>query len=187
MTLQELLDLCAGSSAADWNSVTAWGARSGPSYLDRFMAVETRRREDDKDLTYELRHEEHSMRAAFKSNVAIGIAWGMYVDPTLDISAAPRRFDEDWATNFPDPDATWHFVDFFYCGALVNRESYVNVDSRCNLPLPKKEFDGEGLDTKITALTITPWQRDFFRVLNALETSVDYDSYLHRAGFKVGP
>lgn len=34
-------------------------------------------------------------------------------------------------------------------------------------------------------LSITPWQRDFFRVLNALQTTVDYDDYIRRAGFKV--
>lgn len=179
MTLDELLSLCAASSPQDWNTMTAWGARSGPSYLDRFMPTETRRQEDDQGLTYELQHEEHSMRASYKPDLQIGIGWGMSVFPS------ERKFEEDWATQFPDPEASWHFVDFLYGGALVERKSYVNVDSRCNLPLPRREIEGGGADAEVKALTVTAWQRDFFRTLNALETSVDYDDYLRRAGFKV--
>lgn len=181
MTLEDLLALCAESSSEDWNSMTAWGARSGPSYLDRFSPVEVRRHEDDLSLTYELQHDEHSMRAAYKPDLCIGIGWGLPVYPS------ERTFDEDWATQFPDPEASWHFVDLFYCGALVERQSYVNVDGRCNLPLPRRKVEGEGADAKVTALTITQWQRDFFRTLNALETTVDYDDYLGRAGFEIAP
>ncbi len=125
------------------------------------------------------------MRAAYKPDLAIGIGWGMNVQPALDGDA--RTFDESWATSFPDPGASWHFIDFLYHGTLVERQSYVTVDARCNLPLPRREVDGEGADAEVTGLVITSWQRDFFRVLNALETSVDYDDYLRRAGFQVEP
>jgi hypothetical protein len=183
MTLDELLTCCAASTPADWNTITAWGARSGPSYLDRFMPVEKGR--PDGDTVYELQHEQHGMRASYEPDLAISIAWGLDLSPSLSPVDGPRTFNEDWATGFPDPEATAHFLDFFYYGTLVEREVYVNVDARCNLPLPRKEFDGEGSDAKLKALTITPWQQSFFRTLNALETTVDYDSYLRRAGFEV--
>lgn len=176
MTLEELLELCANSSPDDWNTV------GHPSYLNRFLPVESRR-DGTEGLTYELQHEEHPMRAAYKPDLLIGIGWGMDVRPSL--GGERHRFEEDWATNFPDPEASFQYVDFLYGGAIVQRQHFVRVDSRCSLPLPEKEVEGEGSDVKVTALKITPWQRDFFRVLNALETSVDYDSYLERAGFQV--
>ena len=183
MTLKDLLDRCGKSTAADWNTITTWGARSGPAYLDHFVGTE---RGTDGSTQYELRHFQHAMRATFTLDISIGIAWGLYADPSLGFSREQRRFEEEWATQFPDPDASMHLLDFLYNGSLVDRHYYVNVDARCNLPLPRREYATEDSDdAKVAALTITPWQRDFFRVLNELETSVDYDSYLHRAGFKV--
>jgi hypothetical protein len=44
---------------------------------------------------------------------------------------------------------------------------------------------GMGLTAKIGGLSITPLQRDFFRVLNALQTAVDCDEYVRRAGFEI--
>jgi hypothetical protein len=125
------------------------------------------------------------MLASYKPDLGIAIAWGLDVSPSLSPTEGPGRFNEEWATSFPDPEASAHFLDFFYHGTLVERQVYVNVDARCNLPMPRKEFDGEGAETELKALTITPWQESFFRTLNALETTVDYDSYLGRAGFEV--
>lgn len=156
---------------------------SSPTYLGRFLPTETRRNPNDEALTYELQHEEHPSRASYRPNVLVGMAWGLDVRP----GNSRRTFDEEWATKFPDPEASWHYVDFFYGGTLVERTSYVYVDSHCDLPLPEKEIEGEGIDATVSALTITPWQRDFFRLLNALDSGVDYDSYLTRAGFQIVP
>ncbi len=100
----------------------------------------------------------------------------------MGLGDEPRVFHEEWATSFPDPNATRHFLDFFYNGALVAREPYVRVDGRCYLPIPKSETDSEG---GVKGLTITQWQYDFFRVLNALVTTVEYESYVKDAGFTV--
>lgn len=182
MTLEQFFKLCGSSTEDDWNLIP-----SGPGYLDRFIALETRIHEDDPELTFQLRHEEHHSRAAYKPNLSIGIAWGMYAHSPLP-GERPEIFHEDWATQFPDDRPTMHLLDFFYCGALVDRQYYVHVDSRCKMPLPERTFAADdSRDSKVTALTITPWQRDFFRVLNALETTVDYDSYLKRVGFQVVP
>lgn len=182
MTLDTLLGLCGSSSPEDWNLVP-----SGPGYLDRFISIESRLRDDDPHLTHQLFHEEHHLRAAYKPNLLIGIAWGMYEDSRLP-GERPQLYEADWATQFPDPNATLHLVDFFYCGVLVDRQHYVHVDSRCKLPLPESKFSTDDpMNSEITALTITPWQRDFFRVLNAFESMGDYDGYLERAGFQVLP
>jgi hypothetical protein len=180
MTLEEVLNVCGSSSSDDWNLVSS----SGPSYSSRFLPLETRAGEGDPELTYELRHEEHWMRASYKPDLAIGIAWGMYADPPLP-GERPEIFHEEWATQFPDDRPTLHLIDLFYFGALIDRQYYVYVDSRCKLPLPRRVFAPDDKGGKVTALTITPWQRDFFRVLNALETTVDYDGYVARAGLTV--
>jgi hypothetical protein len=182
VTLEKLMKLCGSSSEDDWNFISP-----GALYLDRFLSIETRLREDDPDLTYQLHHEEHHSRAAYKPDLSIGIAWGMYAHPPLP-GERPEIFHEEWATQFPDDRPTMHWVDFFYCGGLVDRQYYVYIDARCKMPLPQLKFaPGDALDGKVTALTITPWQRDFFRVLNALETTIDYDGYLRRVGFEVSP
>ena len=172
MTLNELLEVCGASSAEDWNLVS-WG----PAYLDWLLSSEGGGGEN-----YQLRTAAHDSRAAYKPDLAIGIAWGLETNPRSGLGDEPHIFKEDWATKFPDPDATRHFLDFFYNGALVAREPYVSVDGRCDLPIPKRETDGEDV---VTGLTITQRQYDVFRVLNALVTTVDYDSYVQRAGFKV--
>jgi len=38
---------------------------------------------------------------------------------------------------------------------------YVHVDSCCDLPMPKRDIEGEGSDARVVGLSITPWQRDF--------------------------
>jgi hypothetical protein len=37
--------------------------------------------------------------------------------------------------------------------------------------MPKRDIEGKGSDARVVELSITPWQRDFFRVLNALQTT----------------
>jgi len=177
MELRQLFTVCGTSSVDDWNVVHR------PTYATGFVEVENGPASDRPG--YELRPREHEARAAFKPDLAIGIAWGMYTDALTGTGERRQIFQEEWATSFPDPEATQHFVDFFFEGAIVARERYVNVDSRCDLPMPKRKIEGEGADAKIVELSITPWQLNFFRVLNALQTAVDYDSYVRRAGFEV--
>jgi len=174
--LHQLFTICGTSSPDDWNVV------HGPTYEIGF--AEVLHGPASEQSGYELHPIEHEGRAAFKLDLAITIAWGMPTDGWSDVGER-RTFNEEWATKFPDPEASSHFVDFFFEGALVARERYVSVDSRCDLPMPEREFEGEGEETKVTGLWITPWQRDFFRVLNGLQTSVNYDSYLSRAGFEI--
>ena len=182
MTLDKYLDICGRSSAKDWNLIACLGG-GGPSYLNQFIPEGGGPYPGESG--YELRLHEHESRAAFKGDLAIGIAWGMHTEPAVALGNERRTFNEGWATKFPDPEATSHFLDFFYNGALVERQRYVHVDSRCDLPMPDVEYEGQGPDVKVTALTITPWQLSFYRILNDLQRSVDYDSYVERAGFQI--
>src|SRR5687768_439239 len=71
MTLDELLTTCAGSSPDDWNTITCWGARSGPSYLDQFVPGMSRN--DSGAMEFRLHHREHTNRAAYKPDLSINI------------------------------------------------------------------------------------------------------------------
>ena len=156
MTLDELLDTCASSSAGDWNVITCWGADSAPSFLGRVQ--ETAPDEN----TYET---SHSMRAAYRPDTCVGIAWGYPLS---------SDWAEEWVKVFPDQRASSAYVDFFYNGMLVAREIYISVDGgRAMLPLPTHE------------MTITPWQRDFFQMLDGLEKHSDFDRYLRQAQITV--
>lgn len=167
MRLSELLNTCARSSPDDWNLITCWGARAGPSYLDQFMPGEY-------GGEFQVRHNEHSMRASYKPDVSVGIAWGL--DPDNVFPEDRRTFKEAWSEAFADSSWTYHLADFFFCGNLVQREPFLAVDGgRCYLPAPHHD------------LTVTEWERDFFRVLDALEKHSDYDDYFGRAGFKIRP
>jgi hypothetical protein len=73
MNFDELLDTCARASPPDWNLITCWGARSGPSYLDQFVPGLY-------EGEFQLRHQEHGMRASYEPDVLIGIAWGLDAD-----------------------------------------------------------------------------------------------------------
>lgn len=156
MTLEELLETCSQSSVDDWNVISCWGAHSGPSYLGR--VEETTPDENT-------REESHSMRAAYRTDLSIGIGWGF---------TSLENWHEDWLDVFPDKGASSHFVDFFYNGMLVEREIYISVDGgRANIPLPTRD------------MTITQWQYDFFRVLDRFERQSDFDRYLQQAGISV--
>lgn len=165
MDLQQYLDICAQSSPGDWNTITCWGARGGPSYLDQFEPGEYRD-------GFQLRHREHDMRASYRPDLNIGIAFGL--DPDNVFPDDQRSFEEDWSKNFSDSKWTFHYADFFYSGALVHREPFVTVDGgRCYLPVPDHN------------LTVTRWEHDFFRVLDALEKASEYDEYFRQAGFAI--
>jgi hypothetical protein len=145
MTLDELLATCAQSSPDDWNTITCWGARSGPSFLDQFVPGQTRT--DDGKMEFRLHRREHSNRAAYKPDLSINVGFGLNPDqlfPDEEPKLAPLDF-----ADFADPDWSFQYCDFFYCGNLVQRVPYAVVDGgRSILPLP----DNEGY--------VTQWQHD---------------------------
>lgn len=166
MTLDELLTTCAQSSTDDWNTITCWGARSGPSYLDQFIPSEFRG-------VYRLEHRTHAQRSAYRPHLSINIGWGL--DPDEEWGGHKRDLRSDYFDHFDDSGWSMNYCDFFYNGNLVAREGYAVVDGgRAILPLPNHEG------------FVTQWEHDWFRVLDGIGLYVsDYDSYFHRSGLRV--
>lgn len=170
MTFDELLATCRSTTPDDWNRITCWGVHGGPSYLNAWDSVIGG--SDDLNPRVELIGS-HPMRAALKADLSIGIAWGL---------EGMNDFKEPWHASLPDPGAASRYVDFFYNGNLVERMLYVTVDGgRANVPIPHRDFDGDD----VKAYWITRWEHDFFKTLNALESTYDFDDYLRRVGFEV--
>lgn len=166
MTLDDLLTTCGNSAPDDWNTITCWGGRSGPSYLDQFAASEVQG-------VYRLEHREHGQRSAYRPDLSINIGWGL--DPDEEWGRSSRELSSDYFDQFPDSNWSMNYCDFFYNGNLVAREAYAVVDGgRAILPFP----DQEGF--------VAQWEHDWFRVLDAIGLYIsDYDSYFRRAGLSI--
>ena len=97
MTYDELLATIVGSDAGDWNVIYCWGAGSGPSYHGHppHMVEEAR----DEPMT----STEHGMTAAFRPDISITLAWGI---------TSRDKFQTDWATGFPDKEASSNYWRF---------------------------------------------------------------------------
>jgi hypothetical protein len=159
--LEELLRKIVDSDRGDWNIISCLNT---PSYLPWSPDGE---------------FNEHLARAAYRPDVAIGLAWGIAVND---------NYQEDWANDFTDPHAESILVDIFYNGMLVARETLVYVDgSRALLPIP---YDHE-------KLLVRHRDRAFARLLDdlSLEHGVgggvgdrsrsEFDDYFRRAGLVV--
>ncbi len=171
MTLQEVMDTVIRSSRDDWHKITCWGARSGPSYRERFTFWRTW-----EGQLGVLEAEGQSNVAVYMPNASITLAFGL--DDLED-------FREEWANKFPDPKASSSYVDVFYNGALVFRDVYVTVDGgRVHLPLPTPKLDEA--KKKVIALEVPKRRHDFIRLVESLEGSVaEFDRYFQDAGFKI--
>ncbi len=170
MNLEEYSQKIIRSTKHDWNVITCWGFGSGPSYLDRSTVWTTGKNEFSN-----IEVESQGMVASLKSDLSISMAWGIGSNPD---------FQEDWANQFPDPDARSYFIDFFYNGVLVFRDIYVSVDGgRCHLPLPDIEFDEK--THKVKRYTVPQDKYEFYEMFDGLEQLSDFDSYFSRAGFEV--
>lgn len=160
MTYNEYMRTVLGSTDADWNVITCWGSGSGPSYRERIVIIGT-------PDGQRLETESHSSAAAFLPDLAITMAWGF---KHLD------EFSEPWANSFPDKHASSSWLDFFYNGALIGRDLYVEVDGgRVMLPIPDRE-------------TLVVSRRDYqlVRLLQSLSgTTYSFEEYFRRAGLKL--
>jgi hypothetical protein len=123
--LEELRRLIAESDRGDWNVIDCFG-KAGPSYLaSPWLAV-------DHDAYGD---REHHARAAFRQDVAVGLAWGM---------VANDRYEAEWLEGFSNKRAHSAIADILYNGMLVAREYYLVVDGgRAKLPLPREDEGGQ--------------------------------------------
>ena len=121
----------------------------------------------------------HDQRATLKSNVDVGLAWGLVWN---------EQFSEPWTRNFPNPVAQGCFADVLWRGVPILREEYLAVDSgRFAIPLPRQHFEEVApLESVLMPYVITPWQRDIIGLVHTLSgCSSDFHEGLQRAGFGV--
>jgi len=160
LSLRRLLDTIINSGLDDWRTIVTWGAYSGPSYRNRFQFYNIYNEQGNV-----LKHDEHSSVSVYKPNISITIAAGLTIN---------ERFEEPWATGFPDRNASSHFIDVFFNNALVFRDMFISVDGgRACLPLPKSK----------TELFVPKNKVRFVRLIDYIDEGVsDFDSYFSRAG-----
>jgi hypothetical protein len=169
MNLREYLATVARSVRSDWTVHTCWGKGSGPSYLQE-IGVWNDGGGDFKNIEVNA----HGMRASYNDDLNIWIAWGYTANPD---------FREEWANRFPDPNASSSYVDFFFGANLVFRDLYVTVDGgRCSVPLPKRDFDKH--EKRVTRIYASSERINFFRILNQMESSIDYDKCIDMCGIE---
>lgn len=166
MKLAHLLETVSSSFIDDWNVIPCWGAYSGKSYRTPFTCCFA-------DQGKRLRSEEHSLVAVYEPDISIVMTLG----PRL------AEFKEDWARNFVQPDAYSSFVDLFYKGMLVYRDTCISVDGmRANLPLPHTVRDKER--QIITAMGVSESRYKLFRLVDALHGGKGFDRYWKDAGMR---
>jgi len=170
MNLYEYFERVINTEAKDWNTITCWGAGSGPSYLNKFTVWNT-----GKGNFSNIEIDSHSNIAVLKSDITMTFAWGL---------SHNNDFAEEWANKFSDKKAMSSYIDFFYNGVLVFRDIIVSVDGgRCYIPLPDMEFDKE--TSKVKRFVVSNSKYKFVKMLNSFESTYDYESYFSRSGLVI--
>lgn len=176
MTKAELIEIIRHSEQDDWETITCWGWGSGPSYLDR-LGIWT------SGETWRLDIESHALRAVYKPDLSLGIAYGLIVGDG-------KPLDFDWA-KFPDEQVTASFVDVLWNGMLVHRDQVLHVDGgRAILPWPRPWGTTEpGSRTPIAiGNQVTATELALARLVHGFEHApAQFDSYLERSGFVIDP
>lgn len=172
MKLSEFGDTIVSSDKSDWTVEACWGGGAGPSYrysIGSWVNIA--------DSVNTLEVKVHTMIASYKPNLSISMAWGIEHN---------NHFVEDWTDIFHDQSSSSSFIDFFYNGVLVFRDIYVSVDGgRVSIPLPDISFRDSNSGERDRILSVPRSKVDFFRMLNAMETSIDFDRYMKKVGFDI--
>ena len=168
MTLNELIQEILQSESSDWNEISCWGSFTGPSYKDKFEFYNVY--EGEPNI---LHVDSHHSIAAYKKNLSITLAYGLTVND---------EFEEDWANQFANPNASSHFIDLFFNNSLVLRETYLIVDGgRCKLPIPSYGDDQE--------LVVAQEYYNFIRLIQRLSSGdssdQNFENYFERTGMKI--
>ena len=170
MTAWDYMNIIAESDKAEWLYTICWGYGSCGCFHDD-LSNETN---EDQTITAV---DKHSSYATFSKDLSISLAWGL--------GRENKELNEPWTQAFPDKAARMYFLDFFYNNALIYRETVVSVDGgRCILPLPKQVFD-EASPSKVVAYKTNAKLSKILKLINSLQTTYDYDSYLNRSGFRM--
>jgi hypothetical protein len=157
MTLDEMLDLIAGSNASDWTYITR------PVFAQDLQQVSGG---GNPTPTRWIEVQEHDQLLSYKPDLRISIATGL---PHRD------QFFEDWARDFPDKDASSTWVDFRFNGVPVLRELRVLVDgARAGLPCPRPG-----------SMDIPERQYKIWHLIDQVIGSGRFDEYFNLSALKI--
>lgn len=160
----------AESKKTEWLYTVCWGYGSSGCFHDDFYNESI----DDQIVT---NVDKHGNYASYAKDISISLAWGLGTENKL--------VDEPWTQVFNDKNAHMYFLDFFYNGALVYRETVVSVDGgRCVLPLPKQIPDKND-QSKIIEYRTSTTLNNILRLINSLYSRYEYDEYIQRSGIKI--
>lgn len=170
MDIWNYMHTIAGSTKSEWLYTVCWGYGSSGCFHDDLFNETV----DEQIVT---NVDKHGNYAAYARDLSISLAWGLGTEN--------KALKESWTQVFDDKNAHLYFLDFFYNGALVHRETVVSVDGgRCVLPLPKQVVD-ERDPTKVVELQTSAVLDSILRLVNSLFTRYDYDEYMSRSGIRV--
>jgi hypothetical protein len=163
--LDELRRIIQGSDPDDWYVIK----HQGPSYHDWLAGTVS------KD-GYRLEVNTHYATASYKPDVNLTVGWGMNLDFEHHGERAHDRTFE-WSKVLSDSKVRLAFADFFWCGALVDRFSYVVADGgRAVLPWA----------VEIRGLKTTQWEHDTAKLLHHLGDHVEgFEEYFRKVGFEI--
>lgn len=155
MQIRELLATIASSKVADWQTIFR------PTLRHRFTEIL-----DENGKREQLLVDEHVVSFTYAPDVAITMAYGL-------VDQAAFELPPDYP--FARENARTLYLDIFYEGRLVHRETIVSVDRhRCLLPLPAS------WDPPISVPTA---QFSLVRLIHALAgPPTDYDGYFLESG-----
>ena len=155
MQIRELLATIASSKVADWQTIFR------PTMRHRFTEIldETGKRE-------QLLVDEHRVSFSYRPDVTITMAYGL-VDQAAFELPADHPFGRENARSV--------YLDIFYAGRLVHRETIISIDRhRCLLPLPASWNPPINVPTA---------QFSLVRLIHALAgPPTDYESYFRESG-----
>lgn len=171
MNIKEYGNKILGTTVDNWLVKTCWGAGSGPSFLNQFNVWT-----DGNDRLINIDVKSHAHIATLKDDINIFVAWGLTHNDD---------FVEKWANEkFSDKKAISSYFDFFYNNSLVLREIGVAVDGgRCYIPLPEVKVNSKL--NKVEGYFLSKEKHEFFRLINNMTSTYDYDSYFNRTGIQL--
>jgi hypothetical protein len=105
MTLDELRELVAATTAEDWSEL-----KPGPVFIYAGG-------HGTENGEWRLFLDGHHSRAVLKRDLDVGLAWGLTWNEDYE--------GETWTQHFPDKSATGYYADILWRGDPVSREQYV--------------------------------------------------------------
>jgi hypothetical protein len=158
MDLGALYQIVTASQPADWYPLSGAPA----TFLEQSV-VQT-----GSDGTPRLEIESHFARATYRSDVSLGLAWGLPYEHG-------ETWEEDWAA-FPDKKIRGYWADVLWNGAPLDRVLLLLVDGgRAYLPSPPRG-----------SMSVHRLNYSVARLVDALSgRPTEFDSYFTRSGMEV--